>query len=188
MTTTNRLFACAGLAFACAFAACGGPHASAAAATPAANGVERGRYLVNIIGCGDCHTPKKMGPNGPEPDTARELSGHPEQMKLPAPPALSGPWAVAVSGDMTVWKGPWGVSFSANLTPEQNTGLGIWTADMFVKAMRNGKHMGVSRPILPPMPWQNFGRMSDDDLQAIYAYLRTLKPIVNHVPDPVMSH
>jgi hypothetical protein len=51
--------------------------------------------------------------------------------------------------------------------------------------MRTGKHMGVSRPILPPMPWQQLAAMSDDDLKAVYAYLRTIPPVVNHVPDPV---
>jgi mono/diheme cytochrome c family protein len=175
----------AGLALACAFAACSRPRQSEAAPSSTATAVERGRYLVNIIGCGDCHTPKKMGPNGPEPDLTRDLSGHPEQETLPGPPTLSGPWAAALSGDMTAWAGPWGESFTANLTPDRNTGLGIWTEDMFVKAMRTGKHMGVSRPILPPMPWQHFAQMSDADLVAIYAYLRTIKPVVNHVPDPV---
>jgi hypothetical protein len=54
---------------------------------------------------------------------------------------------------------------------------------MFVTALRTGRHMGVSRPIMPPMPWPAFRNASDDDLKAIYAYLRTIKPIVNHVPD-----
>ena len=56
---------------------------------------------------------------------------------------------------------------------------------MFVNAMRKGKHMGISRPILPPMPWQDIAAMSDADLKAMYAYLRTIPPIVNHVPDPI---
>lgn len=172
------------LAAGCALAGCASQSAHAATSTTP-NAVERGRYLVDAIGCGDCHTPKKMGPHGPEPDVTRLLSGHPEQIHMPHPPALSQAWAAAVSPDMTAWTGPWGESFSANLTPDQNTGLGIWTEDMFVKAMRTGKHMGVSRPILPPMPWQDFARLTDEDLKAIFAYLRTVKPIVNHVPDPV---
>ena len=72
-----------------------------------------------------------------------------------------------------------------NLTPDRNTGLGIWTEEMFLKAIRTGRHMGVSRPINPPMPWQVYRNFSDDDLKAIYAYLRTIPPIVNHIPDYV---
>ncbi len=145
--------------------------------------VERGKYLVTIVGCGDCHTPMKMGPEGPEPDTARFLSGHPEQMG-PLPNAMpQGPWLWAGAATNTAFSGPWGVSYAANLTPDHNTGLGIWTEDMFVKALRTGRHMGTSREILPPMPWPAFRNASDEDLKSIYAFLRTIKPIVNHVPD-----
>jgi hypothetical protein len=77
------------------------------------------------------------------------------------------------------------VSYAFNLTPDQNTGLGIWTEEMFVKAIRTGRHMGVSRPILPPMPWQMYRNLTDDDLKAVYAYLRTVEPIHNRVPDPL---
>ena len=146
--------------------------------------VERGRYLVSIMGCNDCHTPLKVGPKGPEPDLARFLSGHPEQMgSLPATTA-QGPWLWSGAATNTAFSGPWGVSYAANITPDQNTGLGIWTEDMFVKAIRTGRHMGTSREILPPMPWPAFRNASDDDLKAIYTYLRTIKSVVNHVPDP----
>ena len=150
--------------------------------------IERGKYLVNGIGCHDCHTPLKMGANGPEPDMARMLSGHPEQYRISGPAAApAGEWANGFVGTptSTAFSGPWGVSFAANLTPDQNTGLGIWTEDMFIKALRTGKHFGVSRPILPPMPWQNFGKLTDDDLKAIWAYLRSVPAISNHVPDPL---
>jgi len=183
MRIAHRAACAAVLSESCTLAACGSESAQASA--PGPSNVARGKYLVDAIGCGDCHTPKKMGPNGPEPDVTRLLSGHPEHMKMPPPPALSQAWAVAVSPDLTAWTGPWGQSFTANLTPDQNTGIGIWTQEMFVKAIRTGKHMGVSRPILPPMPWQQFAHLSDDDLDAIFAYLRTIKPVVNHVPDPV---
>jgi len=169
-----------------------GCNARDAAAAPAATGrkaqVERGAYLVNAMGCNDCHTPMKMGPNGPELDMARMLSGHPEDFKItevaPAPP---GPWSNGIVGapSGTAFSGPWGVSFTANLTPDQNTGLGIWTEEMFLKAIRTGKHYGVSRPILPPMPWAAFKNLTDDDLKAVFAYLRSIPPIVNHVPDPI---
>lgn len=147
----------------------------------------RGQYLVTAIGCDDCHTPKKMGPNGPEPDPSRLLSGHPEGTVLPPAPKPVGPWAATASWDLTAWSGPWGVSYAMNLTPDQNTGIGIWTEDMFLSALRTGRHMGVSRPILPPMPWQAFRNLSDADLKAIYAYLRTIAPVHNRVPDPVFA-
>jgi hypothetical protein len=159
--------------------------AAAAAMSSTHNGVDpaRGKYLVTMIGCNDCHTPMKLGPNGPEPDMARFLSGHPEQMgPLPAG-RLQGPWIWAGAATNTAFTGPWGVSYAANLTPDHNTGLGIWTEEIFVKAIRTGRHMGTSREILPPMPWPAFRNASDDDLKSIYAYLRTVKPVANHVPD-----
>jgi hypothetical protein len=64
------------------------------------------------------------------------------------------------------------------------TGLGKWTEANFVGALTTGKHVGVSRPILPPMPWQATRNMTDSDLKAIFAYLRSLPPVVNRVPDP----
>jgi mono/diheme cytochrome c family protein len=150
--------------------------------------VARGEYLVKVIGCNDCHTPLKMTANGPEPDMTRFLSGHPQQMQMPPAPKLpAGPWMWTGAATNTAFAGPWGVSYAANLTPDQVTGLGIWTEDMFVKALRTGRHMGVSRPILPPMPWQNFRNLSDEDLKSVYAYLRSIKPIHNEVPDAVLA-
>ncbi|HVL36053.1 MAG TPA: diheme cytochrome c-553, partial [Burkholderiales bacterium] len=78
--------------------------------------VARGKYLVTTSGCHDCHTPWKMGANGPEPDMSRMLSGHPEKMALPPAPKPVGPWLVSVAATNTAWSGPWGVSFTANLT------------------------------------------------------------------------
>jgi mono/diheme cytochrome c family protein len=150
---------------------------------PDADRVARGEYIVNTIGCHDCHTPKK--PGSFDLDTSRLLSGHPEGSNLPAPPAGKGPWIASASADFTAWSGPWGVSYAFNLTPDRNTGIGIWTEDMFVKAIRTGRHMGVSRPILPPMPWQMYRNLTDDDLKAVYAYLRTIKPVHNRVPEPI---
>ncbi len=150
--------------------------------------VSRGRYLVGAIGCEDCHTPKRMGPNGPELDAARRLSGHPEGSALSAPPALEiGPWIATGAWDLTAWSGPWGVSYAFNLTPDENTGIGSWSEETFVQAIRTGRHMGVSRPILPPMPWQFYRNLSDEDLKAVYAYLRTLPPIHNRVPQPIIA-
>lgn len=154
----------------------------------ARNRIERGRYLVTAIGCSDCHTPWKMGANGPEPDMSRELSGHPEGMAVtPAPNLGKGPWVWAAAGTNTAFAGPWGISYAANLTPERLTGIGIWNEEMFVKTIRTGRHWGVARPILPPMPWQAFRNFSDEDLKSIYAYLRTVKPVKNQVPDAVLA-
>src|SRR5262245_30984764 len=125
--------------------------------------VERGAYLVKIMGCNDCHTPLKLGPNGPEPDMTRMLSGHPEQIgALAATPAPKG-WGWSAAPTNTAFSGDWGVSYTANLTPDRNTGLGIWTEDMFVSAIRTGRHMGVSRPINPPMPWPMYRNATDED-------------------------
>lgn len=156
-----------------------------AKATAAMGRVERGKYLTWATGCNDCHTPKTMGPQGPALDTTRLLAGHPEQPKLPPPPALPpGPWIATVSWDLTAWSGPWGISYAINLTPEENTGIGSWSEEVFVTALKTGRHMGVSRPILPPMPWETIRNMTDEDIKAIYAYLRTIPPIKNRTPEP----
>jgi mono/diheme cytochrome c family protein len=151
-------------------------------ATPASD-VARGKYLVNAFGCSDCHTPFKMGPQGPQPDMTRYLSGHPQDVKLPAPPAPSGPWIWSGNATNTAYAGPWGISYAFNLTSDQTTGLGIWTEEMFIKAMRKGKHFGEARQILPPMPWQAIGQLNDEDLKAVFAYLKTVPPVKNLVPD-----
>lgn len=145
--------------------------------------VARGKYLVAVLACNDCHTPHKPGPEGPEPDMTKMLSGHPQGLAMPEASAANGPWIWQGAATMTAFAGPWGVSYAANLTPDVNTGLGIWTEEMFVKAIRTGKHFGVSRPIMPPMPWPAFRNASDEDLKSIYAYLRSIPPVKNLVPD-----
>ncbi len=150
--------------------------------------IEHGKALVEFGGCNDCHSPKKMTPQGPVPDESRLLSGSPSSNPVPSVPEnVLGPdkWGAMTTNDMTAWAGPWGVSFTANLTPDPNTGLGKWTEAMFIKAMRTGKHMGEGRMILPPMPWQGVASLSDADLKAIFAYLHSLKPITNAVHDPI---
>jgi mono/diheme cytochrome c family protein len=145
--------------------------------------------LVIGGGCHDCHTTKKMGPKGPEPDMSKMLAGHLESTKVTAPyrPAVGSQWAIGAIDTLTAWSGPWGVSFAANLTPDPNTGItsGVWSEELFVKALKTGKHLGTAREILPPMPWNWYGQLSEDDLRAIYAYLLTIPPIVNHVPEPL---
>ena len=145
----------------------------------------RGKYLVNTSGCMDCHTPLKMGANGPEPDMSRMLSGHPEALKMPPVPVLpEGPWLVISSATNTAFAGPWGVSFTANLTPDPDTGLGQWSVNNFKDTIRTGRHMGRGRPILPPMPIPVYNNFSDADLEAVFAYLRSIPPVRNRVPEP----
>lgn len=147
--------------------------------------LKRGALLVKIGGCQDCHTPFKMGPNGPEKDVARGLSGHPEELRLPTPPKLEAAWNWAGSATMTAFVGPWGQTYAANLTPDRETGIGAWTEKEFIQAMRTGKHVGVARPILPPMPWQAVGALPDNDLRAVFAYLKAQPAVKNKVPDYV---
>jgi mono/diheme cytochrome c family protein len=166
---------------------------AAGAAGPAAAGdpapdarVQRGRYLVTLGGCNDCHTPLKMGPNGPELDLARKLSGHPEAMVMPPAPRLPpGPWMATVGATMTAWSGPWGTSFTANLTPDEETGLGRWSERNFVDTIRNGRHLGQGRALLPPMPMPSFELLSDADLGDVFAYLRSIPAVKNRVPAPI---
>ena len=118
----------------------------------------------------------------------RRLSGHPAADKLPKTPAgviAPDKFGTVANNNFTAWVGPWGTSYTKNLTPDKTTGLGSWTEAMFIKALRTGKDQGEGRPILPPMPWPNYAQMTDDDLKAIWAFLQTLPPVQNAVPDPV---
>jgi mono/diheme cytochrome c family protein len=150
--------------------------------------VARGKYLVTIAGCNDCHTPLKVGPNGAERDMNRMLSGHPEKLAMPPSPTLvQGPWQVTVAETFTAWSGPWGVSFTANLTPDTETGLGRWTLRNFKDTIRSGRHLGRGRLILPPMPIPMYQHMTDEDLEAIFSYLQTIPAVRNRVPEPLPS-
>jgi mono/diheme cytochrome c family protein len=148
--------------------------------------VERGKYLVTTSGCHDCHTPLKMTENGPEPDMSRMLSGHPESFVITAPPADPGEqWMMVAAKTATAFSGPWGVSFTANLTPDQETGTGKWTLQNFKDTIRTGRHLGRGRPILPPMPIPMYKHFNDADFEAIYAFLRSIPPVKNRVPEPL---
>lgn len=159
------------------------------AAMPAVNTklVERGAYLVGVGGCNDCHTPMKFDPaiGMPVPQMDRKLSGHPEG--APEPAGAPGKTDQAVIGaTFTSFKLPFGVVYAANLTPDEETGLGLWTEEDFTRAMRTGRHRGAEsgRPILPPMPWMNVAGASDDDLKAIFAYLKSVPAVRNRIPEP----
>ena len=148
--------------------------------------IERGKYLITAGGCHDCHSPKVFGPQGPKIDETKILSGHPAEMQLAEfDPAILEPGKyILFTQDVTAAIGPWGASFAANLTPDNETGIGTWQPDMFINALRTGKHLGAGRPILPPMPWEMIGKLTDEDLQAMFAYLKSIPPIKNKVPDP----
>lgn len=147
--------------------------------------VQRGEYLVNIIGCDHCHTPKKFTEHGPVPDMDRRLMGFPATDTIAEiyKEALGpGKWMM-FNNDLTAFVGPWGVSFGANITSD-DTGIGTWTYDQFKMAMTKGKYKGMenSRPIMPPMPWESFQMMEENDLKSIYEFLQTTNPIENVVP------
>ena len=151
--------------------------------------VERGEYLVTISGCEDCHSPKKMTDRGPIPDPELRLSGHPAKLPIPAITDKSmtapGNW-VLFNSMTTVAVGPWGITYSANLTPDP-TGIGEWSFAQFKKALTEGKAKGLDggRMMLPPMPWPNYVNMKEEDMKAIFAYLKSLPPVSNLVPAPV---
>ena len=148
--------------------------------------LERGKYLVDAVGCDDCHSPKVMTENGPAPDPARRLSGHNRNEPLPPMEKNAGQngW-VLFNMNLTAFVGPWGVSYAANLTPD-DTGIGAWTFENFLTAIRKGKYKGLegSRDLLPPMPWQMYRNLNDEDLKSIFTYLKSLPPVENLVPAP----
>ena len=149
--------------------------------------VERGRYLVSVGGCNDCHTPKVFSGGGASLDESRLLSGHPQDIEIPAySPDQVGPgrWLL-FNEHMTAGVGPWGVTFAVNLTPDEDTGLGDWTAEEFIAGMQTGTHRGIGRPIRPPMPWFNLAMATEEDLRAIFAYLQSIPAISNEVPEAI---
>ncbi|HEX5669837.1 MAG TPA: diheme cytochrome c-553 [Chitinophagaceae bacterium] len=145
-----------------------------------------GEHLVTIGGCHDCHTPKKMTPMGPVDDSSLLLSGHPEAMPAPDVDRKKlETQGFILTATFTSWVGPWGISYSANLTPDP-TGTGNWTEDQFVYALRNmiSKGLPGGRPLMPPMAMMPVKHMTDGELRAIYAYLRTVKPVKNSSVQP----
>ena len=156
------------------------------ASEPQAEVIASGERLVHNMDCNACHTPKVFTSEGPQLDLSRLLSGHPADEKLPpVPEDLIGPtgWGGVFNNNLTAWAGPWGVSFASNLTPDTDTGIGSWSEEIFVDAMRTGTHVGETRPFLPPMP--TYARLTDEELHAMFAYLTSNKPISNAVPEAI---
>jgi len=149
--------------------------------------VKQGEHLVAIMGCNDCHSPKKMGAQGPEIIPGLMLSGYPSDRPIARFDSNLVKTGFAVFyPDLTAAAGPWGVSFAGNLTPDE-TGIGTWTEDQFRKALTEGKLKGQEggRTLLPPMPWMNYKSLSEKEISNIFAYLKSIKPVKNMVPMPV---
>jgi hypothetical protein len=148
--------------------------------------IEKGKYLVQIMGCRDCHSPKAMTAQGPAPDMNKDLSGHPASMPLGKIDKESLKDWVLFNMMNTAAVGPWGVSYAANLSSDA-TGIGTWSEEQFIIALTEGKSKGIrtARPLLPPMPWQNYVNMKKEDIVAMFAYLKSTKPVQNIVPQPI---
>ena len=190
------VLACAGVVSMLAIYSCTSSSADQKTATEektlaaaAADPVKRGEYLVTIMGCNDCHSPKRMGPNGPELIPELILSGYPSTLVTPplSPDATKNGW-VSLWADLTTAVGPWGQTYAANITSD-STGIGVWTEDQFKKALKEGKFKGMegTRPIMPTMPWQNYKSIADEDVNAIFAYLKSTKPVKNVVPEAKLN-
>ncbi len=152
-----------------------------------ADNVERGKYLVDAVGaCSHCHTPRA----GADYNMDMYLAGHPADEPHPQYnfSMMQQNIFLLVSPKLSVFSGPFGTSFATNLTPDKETGLGEWTEKMFIDSMRTGHHQGnkENRKIFPPMPTKHYALMSDADLKAIWAYLKTIKPVKNDV-SPVLN-
>lgn len=155
--------------------------------------VERGKLITEIYGCVDCHSPKIKEGEFLINDPDRLFSGHPGDNKLPQfSPDIIGPdkWRGLFTDGMTAWGGPWGISYSANLTPDKETGIGKLSENNFVNVLKLGIHSGMNRKLMQPMPWKEISELDDENLKAIYHYLKTVKPVKNKVPDsvPLNSH
>ena len=154
---------------------------------PFKNQIKWGEHLVTVSACLDCHCPKDYSKPGTGLDSLHFLAGY---IGSPMPDVNRRELQaknLAVTGDQTLWMGPWGVTFSSNLTSDSATGIGAWTEDRFMYAIRNGKYNGRAsdRDLLPTMPWQMYRNMTNEELKAIFAYLKTTKPIKNKVPPPM---
>ncbi|MBL7742089.1 MAG: diheme cytochrome c-553 [Chitinophagaceae bacterium] len=148
--------------------------------------IKRGSYLVNAMGCDDCHSPKTMGPNGPELDMEHRFGGHLANAPLGKPnTSVMKDGYMLFAMDLTSAVGPWGQSYAANISSDE-TGIGNWSEEQFFRAIREGKSKGLveSRPLLPPMPWFVYKNLNDTDLKAIFAFLKSTKPVQNVVPGP----
>ncbi|MGI9222203.1 MAG: c-type cytochrome, partial [Woeseiaceae bacterium] len=128
--------------------------------------VYRGEYLVELLGCGACHTD---GALIGEANMQRSLAGSSIGIASSSPLGVERP----------------GVVYAANITPDNETGIGLWSDQQIANAIRAGlgRHFGTRIPV---MPWQAYAKISDEDIGAIVAYLRSIEPVNHRVPDPVV--
>lgn len=148
--------------------------------------IERGKRLVELGGCSQCHTPKIRTTLGYKPDKDRFLSGYTQDQRLPDLPyveIMAGETEKTFyTTDATVWVGRWGVSFAANLTPDPETGIGNWTEDRFIHIFREGKHFGQDGQVVSPMPLGVYSQLGFFELRSMFIYLQTVTPVPNNVP------
>lgn len=123
--------------------------------------VKRGEYLSRIMDCGGCHTP---GILEGKPDQARYLAGSEIGFHVPGH----------------------GVSYPPNLTPDEETGLGDWSVEEIMRAVRQGKRPD-GRVLAPPMPWPTYANLTDEDARALAMYLKSLEPVKHATPARVDS-
>jgi len=153
--------------------------------------LEIGKAIVEGWNCTFCHTPQIQGPDGKFiPDPQRFMSGHPADEKIPTVPDMvitSPEWLEFLDNlDSTVWATDNLLVFSANLTPDDETGIGTWTEVEFVETIRQGRHRGIERRLKYPMPWQELSEVSDEELLSVYEYLMTVEPVNNKVPPSIV--
>jgi mono/diheme cytochrome c family protein len=127
-----------------------------AAATEAQ--IKRGKYLVSVISCGDCHT---EGALAGKPDLEHPLGGSSIGFAVPG----------------------LGVFYGSNLTPDAETGIGSWSNAQIVAALTKGERPD-GRMLAPIMPWRSFANLTPKDAEAIVAYLKSLPPVKHKVPGP----
>jgi len=139
---------------------------TASAASPEATAAAaRGEYLVELLGCGACHT-----------DGA--LVGAPDLSKPLAGSDIGIAWTNPLENERP------GIVYPANITPDPETGIGRWSDAQLAEAIRAGAGRHGTRRILV-MPWQGYARLTEDDVAAIVTYLRSVEPVENRVPLPV---
>lgn len=120
--------------------------------------IARGKVISYTSACHDCHTPGG-------------LYGAPDSTRM-------------LSGSELGWEGPWGVSFPRNLTPDMETGIGSWSEEDIVTAIRTGIRPDHT-PLMPPMPWPMYSHLSDDDAHALAAFLKSLPAVRHKAPDKI---
>lgn len=141
------------------------PAPAAASSAYPAERRERGRYLVDLLGCGNCHTD---GALVGQPDEDRLLAGSRVGIATSNPLEVSNP----------------AIIYPANLTPDPETGIGDWTLQQIVTMLQSGVNRHGSQT-LPVMPWLTYSRLKAEDAEAIAMYLKSLPPVSHRVPDNV---